>query len=59
MDDDPNKHLDCVKLVLDKKYFVKRGKNVDLSRLFPGRITPTDDPERDIQPISWPDITQG
>jgi len=61
-DDDPNKHLDCVKFVLDKKFFVKRGPNVGLAALIrnvPGPITLDVDPENDIQPISWPDLTQG
>lgn len=56
-----NQRSDNVKFVLNKAYLVKRGKNVDLSSLVrnvPGRITLVDDPEKDVQEMNWPDVTQ-
>ncbi len=47
--------------VLDKKWLVKRGKNVDLTSLVrnvPGRITLVDDPEKDVREIHWDDVTR-
>lgn len=56
-----NQRLDNVKFVLNKRWFVKRGKNTDTSSLVrnvPGGITMTDDPEMDIKEVNWPDVTQ-
>lgn len=56
-----NQRLDNVKFVLNKKWFVKRGKNVDLASLVrnvPGGVTMADDPEADIKEVNWPDVTQ-
>lgn len=56
-----NQRMDNVKLVLNKRWIAKRGKNVDLPSLVrnvPGGITLADDPELDIKEISWPDVTQ-
>jgi len=56
-----NQRSDNVKFVLNKAYLVKRGKNVDLASLVrnvPGRITLVDDPEKDVQEMNWPDVTQ-
>ena len=56
-----NQRSDNVKFVLNKAYLVKRGKNVDLASLVrnvPGRITLVDDPEKDVQELNWPDVTQ-
>lgn len=56
-----NQRLDNVKFVLNKRWFVKRGKNTDTSSLVrnvPGGITMTDDPEADIKEVNWPDVTQ-
>jgi hypothetical protein len=55
-----NQRMDNVKLVLNKRWIAKRGKNVDLASLVrnvPGGITLADDPELDIKEISWPDVT--
>lgn len=55
-----NQFLDNVKLVLNKRYIVKRGKNVDtasLNRNVPGGVTMADDPEGDIRELSWGDVT--
>ncbi len=56
-----NDRLDNVHLVLNKRYFAKRGRNVDfrsLLRNIPGSITMMDDPSTDVEVISTPDITQ-
>lgn len=55
-----NQRLDNVKFVLNKRWFVKRGRNVDLAsivRNVPGGVTMTDDPEGDIKEVNWPDVT--
>lgn len=55
-----NQRLDNVKFVLNKGYFVKRGKNVDISALVrnvPGRVTMVDNIEEDIKEQEWNDIT--
>lgn len=55
-----NQRMDNIKLVLNKRWIAKRGKNVDLASLVrnvPGGITLADDPELDIKEISWPDVT--
>lgn len=55
-----NQSLDNTKFVLNKRWFVRRGKNVDLaslSRNVPGGITMVDDPETDVKEVNWPDIT--
>lgn len=56
-----NQRSDNVKLVLNKRWFAKRGKNVDLPSLIrnvPGGVTLMDDPELDVKEINWPDVTQ-
>ena len=56
-----NQRLDNVKFVLNKRWFAKRGKNVDLASLVrnvPGGITLLDDPETDVKEVTWPDVTQ-
>lgn len=55
-----NQRLDNVKFVLNKRWFAKRGKNVDLASLVrnvPGSITLLDDPEADVKEITWQDVT--
>jgi hypothetical protein len=55
-----NQRLDNVKFVLNKRWFAKRGKNVDLPSLVrnvPGGITMMDDPEGDVKEVNWPDVT--
>lgn len=55
-----NQRLDNLKFVLNKRWFAKRGKNVDLPNLVrnvPGSITLMDDPEGDVKEVSWPDVT--
>jgi hypothetical protein len=55
-----NQRIDNVKFVLNKKWFAKRGAEVDLGGLVrnvPGGIVLTDDPEKDIKEVTWPDVT--
>lgn len=54
-----NQRLDNVKLVLNKRWIVKRGKNVDVNSLLrnvPGSVTMADATD-DVQEINWPDVT--
>lgn len=55
-----NQGLDNTKFVLNKRWIVKRGKNVDAASLIrnvPGGVTLADNPEEDVREINWPDIT--
>lgn len=55
-----NQRLDNVKFVLNKKWFVKRGKEADVQGLLrnvPGGVVMLDDPENDVREISWNDVT--
>jgi hypothetical protein len=55
-----NQRIDNVKFVLNKKWFAKRGAEIDLGGLVrnvPGGVVLTDDPEKDIREVSWPDVT--
>jgi hypothetical protein len=55
-----NQSLDNVKFVLNKKWFVKRGKEADVAGLVrnvPGGVVMLDDPVNDVREISWPDVT--
>jgi len=55
-----NSRLDNVKFVLNKGYFAKRGKNVDLPALVrnvPGRVVLMDDPASDVVENEWQDVT--
>jgi len=55
-----NQRMDNVKLVLNKRWIVKRNRNVDvvsLARNVPGSNTMADDPEGDIREVNWPDVT--
>ena len=56
-----NQRMDNVKFVLNKGYFVKRGKNVDIAALVrnvPGRVTMVDNVEEDVKEQTWGDVTQ-
>lgn len=56
-----NQRMDNVKLVLNKKWFVKRGREADVAGLIrnvPGGVVMLDDPEKDVREINWPDVTQ-
>lgn len=55
-----NQRIDNVKFVLNKKFFAKRGKDVDIGGLVrnvPGGVVMLDDPEKDVREITWPDVT--
>jgi hypothetical protein len=56
-----NQRMDNVKFVLNKGYFAKRGKNVDLPALVrnvPGRVVLMDNPQEDVVENQWQDVTQ-
>lgn len=56
-----NQRIDNVKFALNKKWFAKRGSEVDvggLVRNVPGGVVMMDDPVNDVREISWPDVTQ-
>jgi hypothetical protein len=55
-----NTRLDNVKLALNKRYLVKRGKQVDLQSLVrnaPGSVTLVNDVAGDVLPLEFNDIT--
>ena len=55
-----NQRLDNVKFVLNKRWIVARGRQVDVQSLVrnvPGGVTLTTDPKNDIQESNWPDVT--
>ena len=55
-----NQRLDNVKLVLNKRYYVRRGSQVDLDALIrntPGGGVMMNDPEKDVLTINTPDVT--
>lgn len=55
-----NSRIDNIKLVLNKRYIVRRGKQVDLKSLLrnaAGSITLATDPEQDIKQMEFNDVT--
>lgn len=55
-----NSRMDNVKLVMNKRYIVKRGAQVDLKSLVrnvAASITLANNPETDVQPIDFQDVT--
>jgi hypothetical protein len=55
-----NQRLDNVKLVLNKQYLVRRGKQVDVSTLLknvPGSVTLVSDVDGDVRELNWPEVT--
>jgi hypothetical protein len=55
-----NQRIDNVKFALNKKWFAKRGVEVDLAGLVrnvPGGVVMMNDPINDVREISWPDVT--
>lgn len=55
-----NSRMDNVKLVMNKRYIVKRGAQVDLKSLVrnvPGSITLANDPEKDVHQVEFNDVT--
>lgn len=60
MNDVANQRLDNVKLVLNKRYYVKRGSQVDLDALIrntPGGGVMMNDPESDVKTVDTRDVT--
>lgn len=54
-----NSRDDAIKFVLNKRYLVKRGKQVDLQSLVrnaPGSVTLVNDPETDVSTLEYADI---
>lgn len=55
-----NQRLDNVKLVLNKRWMVKRGQQVDtqsLNRNVPGGVTLVNDVNNDVREVNWVDVT--
>ena len=55
-----NQRLDNVKLVLNKRYYIRRGSQVDLDALIrnvPGGGVMMNDPEKDVQTVDTRDVT--
>lgn len=55
-----NQRIDNVKFVLNKRWLVARGRQVDVNSLVrnvPGGVTLTTDPNQDIKESNWPDVT--
>ena len=55
-----NQRLDNVKLVLNKRYIVRRGSQIDVEGLLrnvPGGVSMASDVEKDIKEINWTDVT--
>lgn len=60
INDIANQRIDNVKLVLNKRYFVRRGAQIDtrsLMRSTPGGVTMTNDVEKDIRVNETNDVT--
>lgn len=60
INDVANQRLDNVKLVLNKRYFVRRGSQVDLDALVrntPGGGVMMNDPAKDVEIVNTPDVT--
>jgi hypothetical protein len=55
-----NQRMDNVRLVLNKRWIVKRNAQVDIESLMrntPGGATMANNPQEDVQEINWPDVT--
>jgi len=55
-----NQRLDNVKLVLNKRWVVRRGSNIDVESMLrnvPGGVTMANDTEKDVREINWADVT--
>ena len=60
LNENANSRLDNVKLVLNKRYLVKRGSQVDLksiTRNAAGSVTMVNDIEKDVKPFDFDDVT--
>ncbi len=55
-----NSRIDNVQFVLNKRWIVARGRQVDVQSLVrnvPGGVTLTTDPNQDVKESNWPDVT--
>lgn len=55
-----NQRLDNVKFVLNKRWIVRRGSQVDVEgilRNVPGGVTMATDVEKDVKEVNWTDVT--
>ena len=55
-----NQRIDNVKFAMNKRYFVQRGRQVDirsLTRNVPSSVTMMNDPEKDVKVLDTPDVT--
>lgn len=55
-----NQRIDNVKFVLNKRWLVARGRQVDVNSLVrnqPGGVTMLTDPKNDVVESNWPDVT--
>lgn len=60
MNEIANQRIDNVKFVLNKRWLVARGRQVDVQSLVrnvPGGVTLLTDPKTDVQESNWPDVT--
>ncbi|MFA6125434.1 hypothetical protein [Sphingomonas sp.] len=58
--DTANQRLDNVRLAMNKRYFIKRGQQIDLDNLMrsvPGGGIMVDNPETDVRVVDTPDVT--
>jgi hypothetical protein len=55
-----NQRLDNVKFVLNKRWLIRRGANIDVESLLrnvPGGVTMVNNVETDALPVNWQDVT--
>jgi hypothetical protein len=55
-----NQRLDNVKFVLNKRWLIRRGANIDVESLLrnvPGGVTMVNNVETDAVPVNWQDVT--
>ena len=60
INDVTNQRMDNVKLALNKRYLLRRNRNIDqaaLMRSVPGGGVMTDDPDTDVRVLDYPDVT--
>lgn len=55
-----NQRLDNVKFVLNKRWFIRRGSNIDVDSMLrnvPGGVSMVNDVEKDVKEVNWNDVT--
>ncbi|HOX27379.1 MAG TPA: hypothetical protein PLL30_17035 [Candidatus Krumholzibacteria bacterium] len=61
LNENANQRMDNVKFALNKRYFAKRGRQIDLrslTRNVPGSVTMLEDPELDVKVVETQDVTK-